>query len=310
MNDTTYLNAETLASSQLTSVLKADQGNIILLLATEALEDWAYPGLAPDAAQFPDAPGVMDLVKAIEPFPVSRWMWSDTQFDVRRQRGPLLVQVGNGSALLETFVKQWAPANGGMVLFTDLDIEGLHRFLTTRVVAGLPQGGEATLRWEPQRWAAVMRALTHHRGSEFLGPITRLVWIENSGPRSYWRQTFNPTPASREAASSAPFSWQDGELRRLGELDKQHFLDALTNELVELPACAGRDHAWIYEQARQAIQYFGNVGIHNEAIVCALLRLSIEQGRTLNTHEARAIVADTTRSPESRLDALRALANN
>lgn len=179
-------------TSTVTPAVMKDQTRTFLLLDTQAIEDWAYPGMPPDARHIPYAPSVTELVREVAPLSPRRWLWEDSELQEYRERGPLLVETTLLPELISHFIEHWAPVNGGMLIGSRHTLDQVQHHLASLVKIGLPDGGQARFKFNANNMSSWLRAFNEFSRAQWMGLVTRMVWRETAGPAHAWYAANNP----------------------------------------------------------------------------------------------------------------------
>ncbi|MDR0183461.1 DUF4123 domain-containing protein [Lysobacter arvi] len=276
----------------------------LLLLNTQALEDWAYPGLPSDAAQFPHAPSVTELVRQIDRTARCRWLWEGGRFHSQRERGPLLVEPGESSPLLAHFIEHWAPVNGGVLLGTEYPLEDVLGHLASLNTLTLPDSGPARFNWDATKLAGWLNALDADRHSDWMGPVTRMVWRANVGPAHTWYRADNAEPEAAPPQADGWFRASSHELEAFAANDLDRFLLSLAYEASVRPAWNQKLLAEAQTLAERIHRYAQAVNIRQEKDVRALFLLACDFAPRFDSPDVHRILGHTEESPQDRLRAL------
>ncbi|CAD5110607.1 DUF4123 domain-containing protein [Zestomonas carbonaria] len=279
-----------------------------LLLITKVLEDWAYRPV-PEEGELvpPEAPGVMDLVRAVESFPRRCWIWKGGPLDDVHERGPLLVEATDSPALLDHALTAWAPTGGVLFIGSAAERDELCRHLGSLVRIRLPDQGEATLNLRPDLLSAWLRALDDDHRHAWLGPMTQLLWRINWGPAHGWCQLDQPVPGLAQRTTG----WLELRPHELAAFDtntREHFVTSLAHELITLPSHSSRALGEVREWVRQQLREASTLNIQADADARRYILLLARYPGLLDTPQAQALINDLSESPPARLRGLAALA--
>ncbi|WP_058834884.1 DUF4123 domain-containing protein [Luteimonas abyssi] len=304
---TTAAPCEEIERDELDQRLRERLEQSALLLDSRIMEDWAYPGLAPDALEFPPAPEVEDLVSALDADAPMAWAWANTDMRGQQDAGPLLAGVRN-DALLEAFSGPWASADGSLLIVSDAPLQAVADHIGTLRLVGMPDGGEALFRWNPAKLRGIMEALSPARRAVLLGPAQAMIWRENTGPRHRWWMARNPHKPEARFAGASRFVFSAEELQRIQQAGHRHFVTGLAFE--RLAFRNDDDERDTIAYIERTVAKLSGVNISSEAVIRAMAGLFPWRSQPFDDDALLGAVADTRRSPEDRLDALRAMEEN
>ncbi|EHK63600.1 DUF4123 domain-containing protein [Achromobacter arsenitoxydans] len=279
-----------------------------LLLMTTTLQNQAYRPV-PQEGEFRPAyaPGVLDLVKAFDPFPHYAWVWQGTALDDYFDRGPLLVDATGQAALVQHALEHWAPANGVIIIGSGEELGGVSAHLRAQVRVSLPDQSEAALDIRPHHLAPWLDALDGDQRDLWLGPISTLVWRASWGPAYDWRCLDRPVAAFTFGSPGA-FALRPDELARFEANTREQFVLSRVYEIHAMPAHSARSLTEIRRWVEQLLQVADRLYIQDDADVERYLALIAGNLWLLHSDEARVLLNDLTESPQARLRKLEALA--
>lgn len=274
----------------------------MLVLDARVMEDWAYPGLAPDALEFPPAPTVDELVSELDADASMAWAWANTEMRAQQDAGLLLATV-HTEALVDAFAGPWSVADGSLMVVSDAPLRTVADHFGTFRVVGMPDGGDALFRWNPAKLRGILDALPPERRALLLGPARWMVWRENTGPRHRWWLARNPGRPEARFVGASRFVFSADELARIQRAGHLHFVTGLAFDRLALRPS---------DDEEDTIAYIGRVvtkltgfNIGSEPVIRAMTRLFPWRAHPLDDDALLSAVADTRQSPEDRLDALR-----
>ena len=278
-----------------------------LLLHTRALEDWAYRPSPPDSGVLAAyAPGVVDLVRAISPLAVRRWLWEDPSLDP--ERGPLLVEATGETALIHHAQAQWAPADGVLFIGAECGMDELHRHLTSNVHIVMPDRGQALFAFIPGQLDAWLQALAPEHRESWLGQITQLLWRDNLGPSHRWLKVDRPTPGSSETQPG----WLHLQLQELSAFEqrlREHFIISIANELLMIPGYDTLSQSQAQIQVRKTLTQLEERHFTADEHFRDCLLLLARHPELQTDPAAHALLNELDEPPSARVRALAALAN-
>lgn len=125
------------------------------------------------------------------------WLWRGMEWEYSvpgYRQGPLLVPLDE--ALLETFLRTWAPASAGLIILTSADNETLLAHLRNLRVLTAADGYPVPFNLGMLRQLEELaEGLSAHRFAELLGPIHSLIWLPHENDSHTWLRAESPFSA-------------------------------------------------------------------------------------------------------------------
>ncbi|GAB2801927.1 DUF4123 domain-containing protein [Dyella kyungheensis] len=280
---------------------------IYLLLHTRALEDWAYrpsPSDAGDASAI--APSVTELVRAVSPINMRRWLWDGLSQEP--ERGPLLVDATDDAPLVQHALEHWPTSNALLFIGASQDIDVIHHHLASLSRFVMPDQGQAQFDLRPDHLSAWLRALDAPHRDAWLGPMTQLLWRESRATTHYWYQLEQASPRTAQTA----IGWLHLRADELSAFDhnmRENFITSVANELRILPDYSTLSAGDAESHVRETLTEAGKLNIisDHDFRTCFLLLARHPQLQVDPT--AQALLNDLEQSPQDRLRAVAALVN-
>ncbi|MET3654757.1 DUF4123 domain-containing protein [Dyella japonica] len=278
-----------------------------LLLHTRVLEDWAYQPSPPDASELSaTAPGVVDLVRAVSPLAMRRWLWDGLTEEP--ERGPLLVDATGDTPLLEHALAHWAPVAGVLFIGAACAMDSMHQHLQSLTHFTMPDQGQAQFGFMPSHLSAWLNALDAQHRHAWLGPMSPLLWRENRGPAHRWYRLEQTTPG----ATQTRLDWLQLRADELAAFDhhvREHFIAGLASELLALPTYGMLSTAEAQSHVRETLAEAAKLNINADEDFRACVLLLARHPALQADPTAQALLNDLSQSPAARLRAVAALVN-
>lgn len=281
--------------------------HIYLLLHTKALEDWAFRPPPQDDVRAPaTAPSVVDLVKQVASFIPKRWLWADGPMAEYEERGPLLVETTDSEALLDHALREWAPADGVIVIGSEADLDTLAAHLRGLTQVTLPDKGKANFNFQSTMLEPWLSALGPPNRSQWLGPMRQLLWRTHWHRRAAWFRLEHP---SGEASATEPgwLTLSASELAAFNRRMHDYFVVSLARELLEQSKYETFTLDQAIEQVREWIQRAAILNIQLDDDVRQFVLLHARYPEHCNSPEGKALLNDLNEPPSARLRNLAAL---
>ena len=205
-----------------------------LLLDTELIEDDDYPTPDNFADSMPIARDIVDILRDTDLNTTRDWLWQDTYLNEHYERGPILVEIEQDSALIPHFWDKFSSINAGVLITSSFERAQVLDHLKSILTVKLPNNSEAQLKLQyPVKHVGLFEALNDLRLSSFLGPIKNIFFTENCGPKSRYFKVTNPAEHKPKNKSPNWFKWSDDEINQINNHGQQFFKQSIHNTIVK-----------------------------------------------------------------------------
>ncbi len=298
-----------------------NKAHVYLLLNTRLLEDKAYKPLAADAIEFPPVKNIKQLISDIDKFTWSCWVWEESIRDDQKEQGPILVKVDVESEpesdLLTHFTAKWANQNGGILLTSDYSLDQLQQHLRSLMILANSGGATSFSIHRPQQLTTIFAVLEQSRGSEMLGPIEAMFWLENCGSASstytpQWYQATNLQPHTPQHQETEWFYFetsQTAEMNRLAEIWYQQSLLHTIQADIEQGDYKGQtlNHLKQYSATdlelmiKNGIDHSRKIGIKDQTLMQQYIQMTLYCPEKVRTDSVQEMLANTTLHPNLKI---------
>ncbi|EGT0668132.1 DUF4123 domain-containing protein [Citrobacter werkmanii] len=281
----------------ITQLSEKNDDSIYLLLHPINIHHATWPRLQAGDDVPASTPTLMDQIKELEPFIHYRWIWEGTHYDSLRKKGPLLLHISDSLSLIQHFITHWAKHNGGLILLSPLSLQEISSHFAQYSTFYTRKSQAMRFNWYPNDLSLILGSLIAYKRQRLLSTIHSVIWGEGIDDSFHWYRYFN---SKISPTDSQPFRLTTRELTRISELKKYHFYTALTEVINTFRKTTFQR----IEQCRRIHTMFQKLGISQYWMITEIVCILLDTSSNSLLEWYCFILAETTISPENRLDAM------
>ncbi|EFK1742632.1 hypothetical protein AW119_27935 [Escherichia coli] len=281
--------------------IQNDDDAIYLLLHPINIERCTRKVIQPDDNTIPPNLGLLTQLKEIEPFIYYQWLWEDTKYDYKREKGPLLINVSHSHDIVRHFVSQWAKCNGGLIIISSSSLKEICWHLSKFSTLYTHKSNVIHLNWYPNNLSLIIGCLIASKRQRLLGSINSITWCENLYNKVSW-YLYNQVVDKPSLKDLSFFKLTHRELKYISILEEYRFQLSLE----ELINHAKKTLTRRTEQCQKIHDIFRLLGIYKYNMITTIVSVFLDDSSESDEQIELycSILAEVTISPENRLDAI------